>query len=519
MAYKSGCGVTQESIDKLRLLRRLYSEKEVPILLITDASRDAQALGIVFPILRDESQAISRSLGLKRSAQALIIQPSSWSIVYDGSIDRVPEGLEDLLNGRSLRISQVQLPGGCEINYPKGGTADYIHDIAPILEKKCAICHQPGGTSPTNMGTYEEARGWSKTIAEVVRTKNMPPWYFDAGESACLRGDFSLTPRETQDLLSWIETGTPRGKGPEPPSSVPQKLADDSSLFVRRSGPPSLTVHFKEINLRAGSPDRILFEALKTKRLEEDLWISAYRIRAYPKGAVHHVVLNTTSRLAGDLRQRYESTGSFKLAGWSSDFKNDETIGYPPGSALLVPKGKELIANIHTAATETAEKIDIYLDIWKPSGEKQPVAVFNQFLEKRDFQIPKGAPDFELRYRVKIKKPIRATRFFAHMHLRGRSIKMIAHYPNGEESLFSEPNFVPRYSAAAFCSPKALPADTVLEVVAHYDNSSDNPTNPNPDEVVGSGPTMQHDEAMVVYLEYFMEDNGSDPSGVFEEID
>jgi len=516
VAYKSGCAGTQESIDKLRLLRRIYSEKDVPILLITD---EARTLGTGFPILRDESHAILRSLGLKRSAQALIIQPSSWSIVYDGSTDRVPEGLEDLLNGRPLRVSQVQLPRGCEINYPKDGTVTYIHDVAPIIEKKCAICHRPGGTSPTNMSTYEEARGWSKTIAEVVRTKNMPPWYFDPSESACLRGDFSLAPKEIQALLSWIEAGAPRADGPDRLPSTPQKLTGDSPLFVRRLGPPSLTVHFKTIALRAGSPDRQFFETLNVKRLEEELWISAYRIRVSPKGAAHHVVFNTTNQLAGDLRERFESTGSFKLAGWSSDFKNEESIGYPSGTALLVPIGKELIANIHTAATETSEKIDIYLDIWKPSGEKQPVAVFNQFLEKHDFQIPKGDPDFELRYRVKIKKPIRATRFYTHMHLRGRSIKMIAHYPSGDESLFSEPHFVPRFSAASFCSPKALPVGTVLEVVAHYDNSSNNPTNPNPDEVVGSGPTMQHDEAMMVYLEYYMEDNGSDPSGVFEEID
>ena len=70
---------------------------------------------------------------------------------------------------------------------------------------------------------------------------------------------------------------------------------------------------------------------------------------------------------------------------------------------------------------------------------------------------------------------------FPHMHLRGKAFEYRANYPTGESQvLLSIPhydfNWQLRYDLA---QPVILPKGTELEVTAWYDNSANNPFNPN----------------------------------------
>jgi hypothetical protein len=75
------------------------------------------------------------------------------------------------------------------------------------------------------------------------------------------------------------------------------------------------------------------------------------------------------------------------------------------------------------------------------------------------------------------------------MHVRGKSFRYEAIFPDGREEILLD---VPRYdfrwqNRYELAEPKALPAGTVLRCTAHFDNSSGNPDNPDPNVEVRTG--------------------------------
>ena len=73
-----------------------------------------------------------------------------------------------------------------------------------------------------------------------------------------------------------------------------------------------------------------------------------------------------------------------------------------------------------------------------------------------------------------------------HMHLRGRSMKYTAVYPDGrEEELLNVPHYDFNWQIVyEFAKPVTLPAGTTVRVDARWDNSANNKYNPSPDQEV-----------------------------------
>jgi hypothetical protein len=88
-----------------------------------------------------------------------------------------------------------------------------------------------------------------------------------------------------------------------------------------------------------------------------------------------------------------------------------------------------------------------------------------------------------------------------HMHLRGKSAEVSATYPDGHsEALLRVPmydfNWQITYEPAG---ELRLPAGTRVEAVAYYDNSPNNPYNPDPSREVRWG-DQTSDEMMAVFM-------------------
>jgi hypothetical protein len=97
--------------------------------------------------------------------------------------------------------------------------------------------------------------------------------------------------------------------------------------------------------------------------------------------------------------------------------------------------------------------------------------------------------------------------YFPHMHLRGKSFRYTAEYPDGQtEILLDVPrwdfNWQHRYVLA---EPKRLPRGTVVRCMAVYDNSADNPSNPDPSVTVLAG-KQSWDEMFNGYFEWALAD-------------
>jgi hypothetical protein len=68
----------------------------------------------------------------------------------------------------------------------------FSKDVAPILFRRCAPCHQPEGDAPFPLLTYDDVRRHARQIVDVTAKRFMPPWK-PAVDSPAFVGDRRLT--------------------------------------------------------------------------------------------------------------------------------------------------------------------------------------------------------------------------------------------------------------------------------------------------------------------------------------
>jgi hypothetical protein len=171
------------------------------------------------------------------------------------------------------------------------------------------------------------------------------------------------------------------------------------------------------------------------------------------------------------------------------------------GQARRIKAGSYLVFQMHYQATgkPTRDRTKIGLIFAKKPATEQIVGLQ---AAAHWLSIPPNEPN----YRVQASETIHETCYLvgmrAHMHLRGKSFVFRAIYPNGDsEILLSIPkydfNWQPYYYLE---TPKLLPRGTRIEASAAFDNSSNNPFNPNPNTGVFWGP-QTWDEMMIGWFD------------------
>src|SRR5262249_33190937 len=121
--------------------------------------------------------------------------------------------------GKTVTTPVTEAPGcfiGRVQQETKSGAVTYAKHIAPILNKRCVECHQPGEIGPFSLTKYDEVVGWTDTIREVVRDRRMPPWFADSRYGQ-FSNDCHLPDEERRLILQWIDDGAPSGDLKEAP--------------------------------------------------------------------------------------------------------------------------------------------------------------------------------------------------------------------------------------------------------------------------------------------------------------
>jgi len=409
----------------------------------------------------------------------------------------------------------------------------FAKDIAPILYSRCVMCHRPGEVAPMSLMSYNEVRPWARAIKAKIMSREMPPWYAE-GELGKWRNDRRLTQTEIDKISAWVDAGTPRGDDGDMP--VPPQLAQG---WNHPSGkPPDLIIEAPEqkVSAEGESPWQNIYVKLPFK---DDVWVEAAQIVPGNRGVVHHLVVTSTTlppdavvdaegRLklpSGDPAGRVPGArlpqaatgpipggfGSF-FSGWEPGV--DIPLIYGPGVAERI-SGTHLVFNIHyqSNGSPTTDKSRIGLWLQKdpvrlattgPSvGMGSETFIFNgQELAGRytaqvtqDIpppgiktvpNIPAGADNYRLTVVMPIRQEMVLFSIQPHMHLRGRSAKYTAVFPDGREEVLLN---VPRYDfnwqiVYEFAKPVTLPAGTTVRVEAAWDNSIKNKYNPRPDRDV-----------------------------------
>lgn len=361
----------------------------------------------------------------------------------------------------------------------------YAKDVAPIVNRACVSCHRSGEVAPFSLSGYDSAKKWSAMTAAVTKTKRMPPWKAEAGYGE-FQHENRLTDVEIQTLANWAATGAPRGdKRIEP--TPPAPVEGGWSL-----GKPDMILKSKgEYKLSADGED-VYRNFVIENPSDTEMWVKAADVHPGNKKVVHHVIVFTDAMHQGrklaakadDGQDGYKSEGggvgfapTGALCGWAPGSRPQVA---PTGIAMRVPPKADLVMQVHyhKSGKPEIDATSVGLYFAKEPIEKE-LRLF--WLLDPSLNIPAGEKAFRVSRTMTI--PANATLYGAmpHMHLLGRTMRAKAVAPDGKEiPLIGVPDWDFNWQLMyAFKEPIKAPAGTKLVVEATYDNSVENPNNPN----------------------------------------
>ncbi|MCI0621820.1 MAG: hypothetical protein L0387_09140 [Acidobacteria bacterium] len=351
----------------------------------------------------------------------------------------------------------------------------FSKDIFPILQEKCVECHRPGEMAPMSLITYKEVRPWAVAMREAVLTRRMPPWYAE-GPLGHFANDLRLTADEIRMIKEWVEAKAPEGN----PADLPPARAFAEG-WVR--GTPNLILAIPaEVQVPATGND--LYPSIILEHtFERDTWVSRFEIRPENRQVVHHANLHM---IVPDPGVQVEWSRLVK----NGEGKNDKGyavkgvhVGVPgrfafdtsKETAVLLPKGSRLRIDLHYVATGKPEtdrtRVGIYFAEGRVDKERR-----NLNFQTKEIRILPNVSDHVVRGVKEVTEPITVTQVACHMHLRGKSYRIVAELPDGKEVLLMN---VPQYSFSwqqlyELAQPVKLPGGTRLHYIATYDNSRRN---------------------------------------------
>jgi peroxiredoxin len=507
----TSCPLVQRYLPTLRQLEKDYRDRGVQFLAV-DADADDQVTAVAaqavehdmdFPFVKDEGGGCARALGVRRTAEVAVLD-GQRRLRYRGRIDdqirlggiraaaqhhELRDALDAVLAGREVAVKETPVDG-CAITFPEPPARDpsvtFAERVAPILRKHCQECHRPGTAAPFSLLTHKQVAGRAATVAEVVTQGRMPPWFAapDHGNFINRRG---LTADERQTILTWVRSGMPKGdetKLPPPPA------ADAGTWQI---GTPDLVVSVPLAHSLPASGDIPYNYAILPYVFAEDTWVQGVQILPDNPRVLHHCNLAFILPSEGYKEQNL-ITGTVP---------GGEAMRLDHGIAFRIPKGSVLGLQIHYISTGKPEKCRISVGLKYAAGHVER-RLRHVLLDDSHFAIPPGVPAYPVRRSRVLQHDVTGVGLFVHMHLRGRDMTFVAHYPNGtSETLLLVPNYSFSWQVPYRWEPgkKHFPKGTRLECVAHYDNSAFNPYNPDPSATVRFG-QQTHDEMMNGFFFY-----------------
>ena len=449
-----------------------------------------------FPFLKDLNNVLADKLAATRVPQVFVLDRDRV-VRYAGRIDdqygfqtgsgyaktRVNRhdliaALDELLADKPVSEPATEAIG-CLIGRvlkPTGDTeVTYSNQIARLFQKRCVECHRPGQIGPFALQNYEEAVGWAEMVREVVNDQRMPPWFADP-KFGHFRNNNSLSDAEKALIDKWVEAGAPEGDAKDLPAPI------EYAGSWMMPGKPDAVFYMTEepVDVPAEGTVDYRYYTVETG-FTEDKWVQVAECMPDNRAVVHHMIVFLRPPADGG---GLESFG--QLTGFAPGTR---PYVLPTGMAKLIPAGWSLVFQMHYTPNGTPQKDRSMVGIKfaDPATVKYRVATANAL--NFAFEIPAGDADYKVESETTYKKDVLLLSMFPHMHLRGKDFLYEIVLPNGtKETLLN----VPRYdfnwqTSFVLDKPRPLPEGTILHCTAHFDNSEDNPANPDPSQPVRWG--------------------------------
>ena len=445
----------------------------------------AQSLeyGVDIPILMDDARVISEALGIERAGEVLLYNPRSFMVEYRGSVAASEKAIQEILAGEDVSVASVATSGPV-ISYAATAVPSYIADIAPILADNCATCHREGGIAPFAMDSHTMVQGWSPMIREVLMTKRMPPGQID-GHIGEFINDRLITDEEVRNVIAWADAGAPKDGDTDPLteltwSTSKWSLSDKPDLVLKvpsQQVPATGVLEYRDV-------------AVKIDLDGKDRWIRGTEYIPGDRTVLHHTI-NSLSfpEEVGKRRGRNnpdKASITAYIPGGTAAFN-------PPNTGGLLKDGSVLNLNLHytTNGRETVDESEIGLWFY-PEGEIPAERMSGRcacIFPNTWTNIPSNDPAFEQTATITIGKDANIYSYLPHMHFRGKYMRFYADYPDGSsEELINIAQFNYAWQMSyTYAEPKFVPAGTQITAVGAFDNSAQNPANPDPERTVPWG--------------------------------
>jgi hypothetical protein len=390
----------------------------------------------------------------------------------------------------------------------EGKPPTFYKDVLPILEHDCQTCHRPKEVAPMPLVTYEQTRPWAGAMAHAVEMKMMPPWFADARYGR-FANDSSLTPQQIATISEWSKAGAPAGDAQDAPA--PRKWVEGWNI----ARPDLIMKMPKPVNLPAHGEVEYTYEIVPT-HFAADRWVQMSEFRPGSPAHVHHAVVYirppdsewlrhapvgepfTASTLSDPVerRQAHETTSDLLLV-YAPGSSPDQ---WPEGMAKFVPAGSDLVFQMHYTTNGTADEDQTSIGlVFAKNPPKQRVITLQ--LNNHALIIPPGVDDFRVEVQGTLPHEATLLSFFPHMHLRGKRFEYDIVHDDGSVEVLLRVNYHFHWQLSyRLAEPRILKAGTRLRAIAWYDNSTNNPHNPDPKKTVTWG-DQTSDEMMVGFFD------------------
>jgi hypothetical protein len=398
----------------------------------------------------------------------------------------------------------------------------FYKDVMPILQGHCQECHRAGGIAPMAFETYEQTRPFAAAIRTATQSRSMPPWFADE-KIGKFTNDPSLSEQQIAMLAEWSTSGAAAGEKRDAPA--PRIWAEGWTI----PKPDVVITMPQAVELPASGDIDYTYEIVPT-HFTEGRWVQMAEVLPAQRGNVHHAVVYVrppesqwlrharvgTPFTAATLTDPQDRAGAM----WTD---SDILLVYAPGSspdmwpdtmAKYIPAGSDLVFQMHYTANGVAKADQTRVGL-RFSKQPPPQRVLTLQLTNDHFVIPPGAPDYRVEARGTLPNEATLLSFFPHMHLRGKRFEynLVQHDAalnkeagdKHESTTTFEPLLRVRYHfhwqmSYRLATPRRLPAGSELQAVAWFDNSRNNPHNPDPGAAVRWG-EQTYDEMMVGFFD------------------
>ncbi len=489
-------------------LRERYREQGVIVLLLNANPDDTRASvqdelaaqGFDFPVLLDSAQVVARTLEVKTTGEAFILDPASHDVVYRGPLHSsllnsaeqpvafLEDALSDLLDDTDVdEDDAIELPAvtGTPIDYSyrqRFGERQisYQDEIVPILRRRCTTCHIEDGLAPWAMTSHRMIQGWSPMIREVLITHRMPPGQIDMQVGAW-DNIHQMPDEELELLVHWIDGGA-RREGEADPLTLLAPLPPEWSL-----GEPDLMIDVPEEEIPATGMVEFIIKRMDLE-LEHDQWVSAVAYDVGDRSVLHSLLVFALDPMVP------EDNPAALIDADNAEFislyvpgRTEEVFASDSGFLLRADRDISLKLRYVSGGRETvdATRIGLYFRDSPPALSVRNVVTLNEA-----FRIAAGEGNHVERAESEVfTHDVYVESFAPQAHTRGKSMTISAQYPDGLVTrLINVANYNFNWQMNYRLQERVrLPAGSRLLAETIYDNSAANPHNVDPESEVKVG--------------------------------